>query len=63
MVTINPESPWGRHKSKCTARAEGLCLFPSLFPKSVHLLIVVLPLARFTAYFLHVNMAKCNNRI
>ena len=59
MVTINPESPWGRHKSKCTARAEGLCLFP----KSVHLLVVVLLLARFADYFLHVNMAKYNNRI
>ena len=34
------------------------------FPKTVYyFIVVVLPLARFTAYFLHVNMAKYNNRI
>jgi hypothetical protein len=41
-----------------TVKGEG-----GLFPETVHLLVVVLPLARFTAYFLHVNIAKCNNRI
>jgi hypothetical protein len=35
----------------------------TIFPKSVHLLVVVIPLARFADYFLHVNnvnMAKYN---
>ena len=31
-------------------------------PKTVHFVVVVLPLARLDDYFLHVNMAKRNNR-
>jgi hypothetical protein len=41
-----------------TVKGEG-----GLFPETVHFIVVVLPLARLTAYFLHVNIAKCNNRI
>ena len=39
-----------------TVKGEG-----GLFPETVHFIVVVLPLALFTAYFLHVNIAKCRN--
>jgi hypothetical protein len=50
---------WGTQRVvMATVKGEG-----GFFPETVHFVVVVLPLSRFADYFLHVNMAKCNNCI